>query len=1114
MDVAVWLRSLGLERYEAAFRENEISERVLPSLTQQDLKEIGVGPVGHRRMLLEAIAALRADTGDNAPSANLAVVSSAPNVSPEDRAERRQVTVMFSDLVGSTALSARMDPEDLREVISSYQKSVAETVGRFGGFVAKYMGDGVLIYFGYPQAHEDDAERAVRAGLELVAAIRDLKTHVALQTRVGIATGLVVVGNVIGSGASQEQAIVGDTPNLAARLQGVAEPNSVVVAEGTRKLLGSLFELKDLGPQELKGISGPTRAWAALRPASVEGRFDAMHASGLTDLVGREEELDLMLRRWSKAKSGDGQVVLLSGEAGIGKSRLTAALLERLATEPHTRLRYFCSPQHTDSVLYPVISQLEWAARLVHDDTAQAKLDKLDTLLAQNSTPREDVVLFAEMLSLPNDGRRPTLELTPQQRRQRTLEALRSQFEALAERSPVLMVFEDVHWADPTSLELFELIVERAPSFPLLAIVTFRPEFVPPWVGRPQVTLISLNRLPRRLSAEMIAHVTGGKVLPQEIADQITNRADGVPLFIEELTKAVVESGLLVQCGDRYLVTGPVTPLAIPISLQASLLARLDHLAPARDVAQIAAALGRQFSHKLISAVAPMPRKQLDDALAQLVCAELIFRRGTPPDAEYTFKHALVQDAAYGTLLRSRRQQLHARIAAALEGQFPEVVVTQPALLARHCAEAGLAEKAVAYWLKAGRQAMAGSAMTEAVAQLRKGLDVLTGLPDGPRRWQQELDLQLALRPALAFTKGLSAPDVGETIARARALAEQLDRPEYLVRLSFGQWAFHFGRSEHKLALSLAEQIEKIAEARNDVSTQLRGRRANGMTRLHLGEFVAARTLLDQCHGLADAHRSIGAGLAEDPYATMLAYLALTLAYLGYIDQSRLRLEEALTETRRLRHAQTLAGVLIFANWTGWITRSPELGRYAEELLAISTEHRFPFHFGWATAFHGASLTALGQAHEGLTLLTQGLEALRATGTVMNTSIVLMWLADAYAKVGQPADGLNCLAEAARIIETTEERNSEAELYRLRGDLLNATGDPSAAERSYHQALAVAKLQNAKLLELRASNKLARLWCRQDRRGEARDLLAPIYGWFTEGFDMLDLKEAKALLEE
>ena len=453
MDVVVWLRSLGLEEYEAAFRDNKINEGVLPNLTQEDLKEIGVGPVGHRRILLEAIASLRADASGKSPSADVATKSSAPSASPEDRAERRQVTVMFSDLVGSTALSARMDPEDLREVISAYQKCVAETVGRFGGFVAKYMGDGVLIYFGYPQAHEDDAERAVRAGLELVAAVSDLKTHAALQTRVGIATGLVVVGDLIGSGASQEQAIVGETPNLAARLQGVAEPNSVVIAESTRKLVGNLFELEDLGAQDLKGIAGPVRAWAALRAGSAESRFEAMHASGLTDLVGREEELELLLRRWSKAKTGEGQVVLLSGEAGIGKSRLTAALLERLAAEPHTRLRYFCSPQHTDSALYPIISQMERAAGFAHDDNPQAKLDKLDAVLAQSFTPRQDAALFAEMLSLPNDGRYPTLELAPQQRRQRTLEALTAQLEALSRSNPVLMIFEDVHWIDPTSLE-------------------------------------------------------------------------------------------------------------------------------------------------------------------------------------------------------------------------------------------------------------------------------------------------------------------------------------------------------------------------------------------------------------------------------------------------------------------------------------------------------------------------------------------------------------------------------------------------------------------------------------------------------------------------------------
>ncbi len=542
MDVGDWLRSLGLERYEGAFRENEIDERVLPSLTQEDLKEIGVAPVGHRRILLEAIAALGADTSGKAPSADTAPPSIVPSVSPEDRAERRQVTVMFSDLVGSTAMSARMDPEDLREVISAYQKCVAETVDRFDGFVAKYMGDGVLVYFGYPQAHEDDAERAVCAGLELVAAVGALKTHAPLQTRVGIATGLVVVGDLIGSGASQEQAIVGETPNLAARLQGVAEPNSVVIAESTLKLVGNLFELEDLGAQNLKGIEGPVRAWVALRPSSVESRFDALHAGALSELVGREEELELLLRRWSKAKGGEGQVVLLSGEPGIGKSRLTAALLERFAAEPHTRLRYFCSPQHTDSALYPIISQMERAAGFTHDDNTQAKLDKLDALLARSFTPRQDAALLADMLSLANDGRYPTLELDPQQRRQKTLEALTAQLEALAHAKPVLMIFEDVHWIDPTSLEAVGRTLDRLRTLGVLLIVTYRPEFEPPWIGRPYVTALTLNRLGEREITAMIDRVTGNKALPRSIRQDIIERTDGVPLFVEEMTKAVLEA--------------------------------------------------------------------------------------------------------------------------------------------------------------------------------------------------------------------------------------------------------------------------------------------------------------------------------------------------------------------------------------------------------------------------------------------------------------------------------------------------------------------------------------------------------------------------------------------
>jgi class 3 adenylate cyclase len=609
--------------------------------------------------------------------------------------------VMFSDLVGSTALSARMDPEDLREVISAYQKCVAETVRRFGGFVAKYLGDGVLVYFGYPQAHEDDAERAVKAGLELVAAVGSLKTSTPPQTRVGIATGLVVVGDLIGSGAAQEQAIVGETPNLAARLQGIAEPNMVIIAEGARKLLGNLFDLQDLSAQDLKGMVSPVRAWAVLRPASIESRFEALHASGLTELVGREEELELLLRRWSKAKTGEGQVVLLSGEAGIGKSRLTAALLEKLTGEPHTRLRYFCSPQHTDSAFYPIIGQMGRAAGLTHDDSAQVKLDKLDALLVQTSTPKEDAALLAEMLSLANDRRYPKLDLTPEQRRQRTMATLVSQIEALSRRNPVLMIFEDAHWTDPTSLEVFGRVVDRFRSLRVLLIVTFRPDFDPPWVGRPFVTLLAINRLGERDIAAMIDGMVGNKLLPANIRQDIIKRTDGIPLFVEELTKAVLEAES-EGTAQRSAAAVPSPALAVPASLQASLLARLDRLGSAKEVAQIGAALGREFSHALLSTVVSKPEPELASALDRLMAAGLLFRQGVPPYASYLFKHALLQDAAYGTLLRDPRRALHARIADVIESQFADIAESQPELLARHCTEAGLIEKAASLWGKAG----------------------------------------------------------------------------------------------------------------------------------------------------------------------------------------------------------------------------------------------------------------------------------------------------------------------------------------------------------------------------------------------------------------------------
>ena len=591
--IADWLNQLGMSEYTQRFVENGISLAALRHLTDQDLKDIGV-LLGHRRIILAAIQEL-----ERPP----ATQSTTVEVKPQDTAERRQVTVMFSDLVGSTALSARMDPEDLREVISAYQKCVAEIVHRFGGFVAKYMGDGVLVYFGYPQAHEDDAERAVRAGLELVAAVGDLKTRAPLQARVGIATGLVIVGDLIGSGASQEQSIVGETPNLAARLQSMAEPNRVVIAEGTRKLLGKLFELEDLGAQDLKGITGPVRAWSALRPASVEGRFEAFHATGLTELIGREEELEILLRRLSKAQSSEGQVVLLSGEAGIGKSRLTAALLDRLAAEPHTRLRYFCSPQRTDSAFYPIISQMERAAGFAHDDTVQAKLDKLDVLMAQSQTPPQEIALFAGMLSLLNDGRYPTLDLTPQQRRQKTLEALRGPVEAFARKNPVLMIFEDAHWADPSSLEVFSGAVDRTPARRVLLIITFRPEFALPWAGLPHVTALTLNRLSRREVDAMIDRVAGNKHLSADLRQDIIDRTDGIPLFVEEVTKAVLEAESQ-SAAEGTAAAIPSPAVAVPATLQASLMARLDRLgAMAKEVAQIGAAIGREHSDALLAAV-------------------------------------------------------------------------------------------------------------------------------------------------------------------------------------------------------------------------------------------------------------------------------------------------------------------------------------------------------------------------------------------------------------------------------------------------------------------------------------------------------------------------------
>ena len=1108
MDVVGWLRSLGLGQYEATFRANEIDTDVLPDLTESDLEKMGI-PLGPRKRLLKAISGLDLAPADARPT--LVALSTG-----KSSAARRQLTVMFCDLVGSTAMSARLDPEDTREVIRAYQDVCSGAVARYDGFVAKFMGDGVLAYFGFPRAHEDDAERAVRAGLDIVAAVAKLETSAkeTLKVRIGVATGIVVVGDLVGQGSAQEQSVVGDTPNLAARLQVLADPGTLVIAESTRRLLGKTFELTALGPLFPRGFDAPVPAWAVLRATETVSRFEASRSQRLTPFVGREHEVALLLDRWREAREGRGQAVLLSGEAGIGKSRILAALREGIGAETHVTMRYQCSPHHVNDALYPIARHISHFAGLVSGEPPARQLDKLDAMIAPTGLAADEIGPYlAALLSIPFEGRFPPIEMSPANQKERTLKALIDLFTGLTKHVAALVLLEDVHWIDPTSLDLFSRFVDGLPRVRALLVITFRPEFVAPWQGHAHVTSLSLNRFERRQAVAMIERVAGSRTLPAEVLEQIVAKTDGVPLFIEELTKAVLESGVLRAEGGTYVLPPALTPLSIPSTLQDSLMARLDRLAPVREIAQIGAAIGRAFSYRLLEAVAPIQGPVLQDALGQLMAAELIYGRGAPPEAIYTFKHALVQDTAYASLLRDQRQRIHARIAATLEGQFPNIAVTQPAMLARHFSEAGVEEKAAAYWLKAGRGALARSAAIEAAAQLRRGLTAVNGLPHGPERLQQELDLQLALGLALMATKGYAALEVGETLARARALAEQIDRPGYLWPVFLGQSSFHRVRGEHRQALALAQQLEKIGEARSDVTAQLVGRWANGRTRLFLGDFVGARALLEQCHGLADpTHR--GGVSSADPYSMMLAYLAWTLAILGYIDQSRLRLNEALSEARRLRHVHTLADVLLSACAIGSMIGSPEMKTQTEEMLTLSTERGLALNLGWATVWRGELLTAPGQVEQGLSQIAKGMALVRGTGAITGVADLLMMLAGAHGNLGRHGDGLNCLVEAEQMIEKTDERYKAAELHRMRGDALDATGDPGGAEQSYHQALGVARLQNARLFELRASVSLARLWRGQRRPDEARELLLPIYSWFTEGFDAPDLKGAKAMLEE
>jgi class 3 adenylate cyclase/predicted ATPase len=1101
MDVVAWLRGLGLEQYEQTFRENDVDAEVLRELTAEDLIGLGVVSIGHRRKLLAAITALRdgptpsRDEGDQLPGP-VAKKDASGSASPT--AERRQLTVMFCDLVGSTPLSARHDPEDLRAILGAYHRCVAETVEGFGGFVARYMGDGIMIYFGYPQAHEDDAERAIRCGLAMVDHVPQLNQVENLHVRIGIATGLVVVG-----GEVVEHDVVGETPNLAARLQAIAEPDTVVIAASTRRLVGDMFEYRDLGAAELKGIGAPTPTWQVLRPSAVASRFEALRGSALSPLVGRDEEIDLLLRRWARAKAGNGQVVLISGEPGIGKSRITAELEGRLHDEPHIRLRYFCSPYHQDSALYPFVDQLGRASGFVPDDPPSARLEKLEALLARAAPPDEDVAFIADLLSLSASDRYALPNLSPQRKKERTLEALIRQLEGLAHEQPVLMVFEDAHWVDPTSRELLDLTIERIRDLPVLLIVTFRIEFQPPWTGQPQVMMLTLNRLDRRDRSALVAQIAGGKALPDEVVDLIVERTDGVPLFIEELTKSVLESG--------------VPLVGIPTTLHDSLMARLDRLASVRLVAQIGAAIGRQFPYRLLRAVSDLPEDELQASLARLVASELMFQRGTAPDAVYSFKHALVQDAAHGSLLRSTRQQLHAQIAAAFETQSPELMDSQPELFAQHYAEAGLVEKSVAYWGKAGHRSAARSAMAEAAAQFQKGIDQLMLLPDNSERQHQELEFSSALGAVLQAVKGFTAPETGYAYARARELWEQLDCPSEFLHIPYGQSIYHSVRGEIDLAQRLDEELLRLSCQRNDSAGLFLGHYASGRELMFAGRFSSSRMHLEEALVLYDpiSQRSPRLKAAFPPYISLQAALGIVLFCLGYPNQALARSNAAIAEALKSADPPSVAQSLAMGLWLrSLIGDNTALDKQTDQLVAVAIEHDFAFHHLWGTIYRGWVKVENGDVAEGISLLRSSSTALRATGSEAMVPLPFVLLARACQIEGQTEAAVTALDDGLQVVERTGVCWLAAELNRYKGQLLLWQGHAEAAEELYCKALAIAQEQDARLWELRAAASLARLRRDQGHRAEARDLLAPVYNWFTEGFDTPDLKEARALLDE
>lgn len=1061
------------------------------------------------------------------PQDQPAQIAPAPGAPRAADAERRQLTVMFCDLVDSTPLARQLDPEDLRVVVHAYQETCAKVIARFEGHIAQYLGDGLLVYFGYPQAHEDDAQRAGRAGLAMVEALGQLNTRLAqergvhLAVRLGIHTGLVVVGDV-GGGTRQEQLALGETPNLAARLQEIAASNTLVISAATFQLLGGFFACQPLGTPLLKGMGQPLAVYRVLYESMARSRLEAVGSTGWTPLVGREQESALLLERWAQVKEGAGQVVLLSGEAGIGKSRLVQVLQEHVAAEPQAWLTPCqCSPYHQNTALYPMIDLLERVTLgFDREESPQQKLSKLEGFLVQHGLPlAEAVPLFAALLSLPLPAAYAPLTVSPEQQKQRTLHALLTILLRIAAQQPVLFIMEDLHWVDPSTLELLSLLVDQGPTARILALLTFRPDFSPPWTGRSHLTQVTVPRLPRRQTVEVIHKVAHGKTLPPEVVEQIVAKTDGVPLFVEELTKMVLESGLLQEQEDRYALMGPFPPLAIPATLHDSLMARLDRLATVKALAQLVATLGREFSYDLLRAISPWDEETLRRGLQQLVEAEFLYQRGLLPQATYTFKHALIQEVAYQSLLRRTRQQYHLRIAQVLEARFPEVVETTPEVVAYHYTEAGCPTPAVTYWRTAGQRAAQRAAHQEAVGHLTKGVEVLQTLPDTPERTQQDLLLHVALGVSLMAVKGRAAPEVEQVYTQARALCQQIGDTPQLFPVLRGLCLFYLNCGQRQTAQALAEQLLRQAERQPEAAPRMLGHYLLGQVLFVRGALEDAAQHFAQSIAAYDLreHRQLAHVYGIDLGVITRSLGALVLWLRGYPDRALVQSQEAWTLAQEVAHPLSLVLAQVWLACLHQFRQEAQAAHdWAAGSIALAAQQGFSAQYvAWGTVPQGWALTQQEQWAAGMAKLREGSEAALATGSELWRPYFLALLAEAAGAASQPEDGLRLLAEAQDVMARTDERFYEAEISRLAGvlHLAQAPAAQAEAERRIRHALDVARHQDAKSLELRAAVSLGRLWQHQGKRVEAQDLLAPVYGWFTEGFDTADLQDAKALLE-